>query len=733
MSDLPDGVHPRISAARDDKTNLAERMLQQNRECLFEYPLHGAQLWLNAPTRECCSVVGKIKPQSNSLHSGQVYGAQFDPSACARDARAIVSAVRVSTPAGTRLPGLDGLRALGIVLVIAYHLFPAIAPGGFIGVDVFLVVSGYLITALLVAEYRANGRLHLRRFWSRRARRLLPALALVVGLSTAAAAVIGGDVLVGIGWQLVGVLTFSSNWVSIAQGASYLDQTSPELFRHAWSLAVEEQFYLLWPLALSLVFLIPRRSLRVALPIVLALGSAFALAVTAGDPLQDPAGASAAYLSTLTHGFGLLLGAGLALGVEPLTARAHCTRVPGWLADAGAVLSTGGIVALAVALSIDAAVTYRGGLVAVVLLTGALIMCLAHPAGHAAAIADAPLPRWIGERSYGLYLWHWPALILLGASLPSIDRTGAQNWLLGVGALALTVPLAAASYRFIEQPIRMRRLDTVVHGENAWSLPRRLALGAVTVLTVLGIVVAGAVAVTRAPAQSEAAVLIAAGQEAIDRQLANSTPRGREPEVAPATPEAPPVPSAPLARPVPSVPPALATGDKLIAVGDSVMLAAAPQLQERFPGIAIDAAVSRQMQQAPDILRSLADTGQLRDVVIVGLGTNGPIDSATLLDVRNIIGPNRSLVIVSAQAPRGWIPEVNAQLVQFADDYRDVVLADWRTAIAPQLQLLARDQVHPGSSGGRVYTEALEVALQYLADLPDPVDYDDHPELPRPR
>jgi hypothetical protein len=297
---------------------------------------------------------------------------------------------------------------------------------------------------------------------------------------------------------------------------------------------------------------------------------------------------------------------------------------------------------------------------------------------------------------------------------------------LGVGALALTVPLAAASYRFIEQPIRLRRLDAVVHGETAWSLPRRLALGAVTVLAVLGIVVAGAVAVTRAPAQSEAAVLIAEGQKAIDRQVTDSLPRGREPEVAPATLEAP-EPSAP------PVPPALATGDQIIAVGDSVMLAAAPQLQERFPGIAIDAAVSRQMGQAPEILRALADTGQLRDVVIVGLGTNGPIDSATLLDVRTIIGPDRSLVIVSAQAPRGWIPEVNAQLVQFADDYRDVVLADWRTAIAPQLQLLARDQVHPGSSGGRVYTGALEVALQYLADLPDPVDYDDYPELPRPR
>ncbi|MFM2353204.1 MAG: hypothetical protein RLZZ608_610, partial [Actinomycetota bacterium] len=270
-----------------------------------------------------------------------------------------MSAISTSTVARDRLPGLDGLRALAIVLVLAYHLFPGLAPGGFIGVDVFFVVSGYLITALLIAEHREHGRISLGRFWARRARRLLPALIVVVGLSSAVAALIGGDILVGIGWQLAGVLTFSSNWWSIAQGASYLDQTSPDLFRHAWSLAVEEQFYLVWPLAMILLLFLPLRWLRVAVPLALAVVAAVAMAVLAGDPVVDPAPASVAYLSTLTHGFGLLVGAGVALSREPMRERASAPRTAGWLADLGALVATSGLLALAWVLSIDAAVTYR--------------------------------------------------------------------------------------------------------------------------------------------------------------------------------------------------------------------------------------------------------------------------------------------------------------------------------------------------------------------------------------
>ncbi len=624
-----------------------------------------------------------------------------------------MSAISTSPVVGARLPGLDGMRALAITLVLGYHLFPGLAPGGFIGVDVFLVVSGYLITALLIAEHRTEGRVRLRRFWARRARRLLPALVVVVGLSASLAALIGGDILVGIGWQLAGALTFSSNWWSIANGATYLDQTSPELFRHFWSLAVEEQFYLLWPLAVIVLLALPLRYLRVALPIALAVASAAAMWVLAGDPAVDPASASAAYYSTLTHGFGLLLGAGLALAREPLGRAASPTRVPALAADLAAVLSGLGLVALAVVLAIDATVTYRGGLIAAVLLTGVLIVSAAHPRGSAAGVLDAPLARWLGERSYGLYLWHWPVLMLLGSALPQVDRGGPGAWLLGLAALVISAILAAISYRLLEQPIRQRRVRAVLAG---WPLPRRVVMLAASALAIAGLVAGTAAAVVRAPAQSEAAAFIAAGQAALDAAAAQPLriPTSERIPVEESAPEMP-------------------TGDQIVAIGDSVMLAAAPQLHARWPGIAIDAVVSRQMWQAPTILRSLADREKLRPIVIVHLGTNGSIDPATLGDLRSIIGPERQLVLVSAQAPRDWITGVNRHLFAFAADYREVVVADWRRAITPQLNLLARDQVHPGSAGGRVYTTAVETALLYLASLPEQVDYDENPELWRPR
>ncbi|KQV26142.1 acyltransferase family protein [Yonghaparkia sp. Root332] len=602
-----------------------------------------------------------------------------------------------------RLPGLDGIRALAIVLVLSYHLFPGLAPGGFVGVDVFLVVSGYLITALLLAEHERTGRIALGRFWRRRARRLLPALALVVGVSATAAALIGGDVLVGVGWQILGAATFSSNWLAIAQGASYLEQTSPELLRHAWSLAVEEQFYLLWPLALMALLLIPRRAPRVLAVAALAVASALAMALVAGDPAADPAAASTAYYSTLTHGGGLLAGAALAMARTPLSSgRARTPRIPARVADAAAATAAIGIVLAASALAIDAALAYRGGMALVVALTVVLLVALDHPEGRAAAVLDAPVPRWIGERSYGLYLWHWPIIVLMGSALPAVERAGTGGWMLGAVALAASVALTAASYRWLEQPVRRNGLGLLRRPERHVG---RLALaGGVALAVTVG---AGA-AVVRSPGASSAAAAIAAGEAAL-----------RAPTDAPAAS----VPPQPIITTTPTPPPSTPPGEDVLAIGDSVMLASAPALTERFPGIAIDAAVSRQMRQAPEILRGLAERGELRPVVVVALGTNGPIEAETLDEVRNIIGPQRELVLVTTQAPRSWTDGVNSTLTAFAERYRAVELSDWRAAIQPRLDLLAGDQIHPGPTGGEVYAEALAAPLTRLASLPRVTDY----------
>ncbi|MCW5944643.1 MAG: acyltransferase, partial [Cryobacterium sp.] len=161
-----------------------------------------------------------------------------------------------------RFAGLDGLRAIAVLSVVAYHLFPGTLIGGYIGVDLFFVISGFLITALLLRQKESLGKIDLKGFWVRRARRLLPALFLLLIVICSVAAMVGGNVLIDLGRQILGAVTFSSNWLSILSEHSYFTESNPELFRNLWSLAVEEQFYLIWPLALLLLLLLPYRRLR---------------------------------------------------------------------------------------------------------------------------------------------------------------------------------------------------------------------------------------------------------------------------------------------------------------------------------------------------------------------------------------------------------------------------------------------------------------------------------------
>lgn len=604
-----------------------------------------------------------------------------------------------------RLRGLDGLRAIAVLFVIAFHLTPGAFDGGYLGVDVFFVISGFLITTLLLAERRSSGGIRLGTFWMRRARRLLPAIALLVIVCCAVALAIGGDVLLGLGGQVLAAATFSSNWLFIAEGASYFDDSAPELFRNLWSLAIEEQFYLVWPLLVLVLAVIRARRLRLVILVVLALSSAAAMAIMF-VPGTD---STRVYYGTDTHIFGLAIGATLAVVAESWpSSRLGWSRMSRFTVPVFGFAALAGVGVLGVALGADGALAFRGGLVLASILTAITIAGAVVPGSWLGAALDSQPLKWIGERSYGLYLWHWPVLVLIAAAFPALDSTAAGAWWLAGVTAAVTVVAAALSFRFVEQPIRQRGFRSVGRSVLVQfrSGPLAISRTVVAALAVIGCTVFASIAVASDPGHSELEAQLSQGRTSIERTL---------PAEASSEPRAP------------------AGGDQIAAIGDSVMLAAAPELQAALPGILIDATVSRQMRAAPDAVRALIDAGNLRPVLIIGLGTNGWISPDTLDEVRALVGPSTEIVLVNVQAPRDWVPDVNGILARYAQQNRTVELANWHDAIQPNLNELASDEVHPGGpiSGG-IYVAAIQNALQRLAELPPILDNNDYGLAPRP-
>ncbi len=595
-----------------------------------------------------------------------------------------------------RFAGLDGLRAIAVVLVLVYHLFPG-SPlrGGFVGVDVFFVISGFLITSLLLRPSRAGAlgsRRRLVDFWRRRARRLLPALAVVVTVCATAAWVIGGDVLVGMGRQVLGSATFSYNWLAIADDSDYFAATAPELFRNFWSLAVEEQFYLVWPLLLPLIMLIPGRWSRIALVLLLGAGSAVWMAALVAD-----GDVTRAYFGTGSHAFGILLGIALAFVMTGVPDRSWMrTRK----ARAGSLLvglaGVGLIVLAALRAETPDAATFPGALLMASAGSALAIVAGIGPGSWFGRALDAAPLKWIGDRSYGIYLWHWPVLVLVLVATRGFGPEGGVPPLAGSVALAISLAAAELSYRYVEQPLRR-------HGfRGSFGILRRRMAGTpkarmtgLAAVTIAAVMLAGtAASIATAPRVTSAAAAIDRGAQAV--------------EDAPAEDDDP-LPAAEDPAPI-----AVPAGEQITAIGDSVMLASAPSLMERFPGIAVEAEVSRSVWAGPEILRAMADRGELRENVVVALGTNGPVERSVLQEMAQIIGRDRTLVLVNAHAPREWIPGVNAELSSFARGRPGVGIADWDAAIGAQESLLADDGIHPGTAGGDVFAETVHGAFEAM-------------------
>ncbi len=604
-------------------------------------------------------------------------------------------------PSKGRAPGLDGVRALAVLAVLAFHEQFAAFPGGFLGVDIFFVLSGYLITDLLATQWDRHRRLDLPAFWIRRARRLFPALAVVLVTVTAAVAVIAPGQLGALRPALVAAVTYSSNWWQAAQHRSYFAAFgSLPPVQHLWSLAIEEQFYLLWPLVLLAVLLTCHdRRLRAGVAWLGAVASAAAMAAIY-LPGADP---SRVYYGTDTHASALLIGAALAL-TWPLRQVQTARRANAARADAAGLA---GIAVLGWAIghfSGPDPALYPAGLFAAALAAGGLVIAAAAPGSVGGMLGWRPL-RWVGVRSYGIYLWHWPVIALTSA----VAGPGATG--IGIAAIetATAIMLAAASWRWIENPIihngfratASARYRVVAQSvATARQSPAR-ALPAVVMVIALTVACTAGYGVLNAPPsgglqqQITRGVHVSAATQAATQQSAPGSGHGARRATR---------------RKI--------RGSMVTAVGDSVMLAAAPQLQRALPGIYINAQVNRQMSAGLALIQGLAGDGELRHVVVVGLGTNGTVTAGQVRELLALIGRSRRLVLVNTFVPRPWQNSDNVVLAAAARPAAGAVLANWQAAIEQHTSLLWPDQVHPRPPGAVLYARMVASAVQATRYLP---------------
>jgi peptidoglycan/LPS O-acetylase OafA/YrhL len=617
------------------------------------------------------------------------------------------------------------VRALAVLAVMGFHEGASELSGGFLGVDIFFVLSGFLITDLLVTRYDTLGRLDLRDFWTRRARRLLPALAVMLVVVTAAASVTEPDQETSLRPALLAAVAYTSNWYQILHHVSYFDAfrqlTAPAPLDHLWSLAIEEQFYLLWPLILwFLLFRLNGRRSRITVTLLAAAASALVMALQY-TPGGDP---SAVYYGTDTHASALLIGAALALAC-PLASLASLPAAQTKRLDAAGVA---GLAVLAWAIghfSGNDPAVYPVGLILAALAAGCLVAAAAGN-GVIAVITSVPPLRWVGVRSYGMYLWHWP-VIALAAALAGSGPTSAWAWVIETG---ITIALAAASWRFIETPILQNGLHATVRhwrqrladvrtspadpaspadvrttpagvqttpadvrARSAW---RRQGTVPVTVAAVTAIAVVVAVfGIVRPPESATPAGLLR--QVAEGQRISTASQSGQ--------------PTAACRRgKLPEI-----SGDRVTAVGDSIMVASAAALAAAMPGIYISAQIGRQMQSGLAVIHNLAAAGKLRHIVVIGLGTNGDVTPKQLRQLRQLIGPNRDLVLVNTFGPMPWEREVNTALEAATRQGAHTELANWNQAIAADPSLLWPDGIHPQPSGAKLYARVVLAAAR--ADL----------------
>lgn len=628
------------------------------------------------------------------------------------------------------ISGFDGLRTLGVIGVIMYHLNPTVFSGGYLGVPIFFLISGYLITDHFFNTVDYGGKFSLGNFYGKRIKRLYPGMLFVLLASSAYIVFFLKDLLYHLDQIFITNILNVYNWWQIFNGQSYFERfaNNESPFTHLWTLSIEGQFYIIWPLLLLLFVKFGVKKSRIfGFAMIVSVISAVWMAILF-KPGVDP---SRLYYGTDTRLFSILLGCGLAI-VWP------AEKLKGGIARADKVkLNVIGTLSIALMLLMiftmkdSSAFLYRGGMFIFSVVTCILIAVVAHPDAFWNRILSNKIFHYIGSRSYGLYLYQFPVMIFFESKFKNVAD---HPILYPVIEVVLILLVTEFSYRFVEQPLAHLNKQSFKNFFKSSSVLQRTLALVIALISITGCY--GVVQAVGAPKpnvnHSKLATKINKNEKANKKKkqqaienLKKSKDKSKNGKVSAA--DMAKYKKAAKDHPVnkdfekyglTQIDLQRLKDIPLTAVGDSVMADGSDNFLKLFDDkkVIVDAAVSRQLDSSLDILQKYKDQGVLAPNVLIGLGTNGPFNNDQVSQVMKLVGPNRHVFWINVHVPtRPWEKTVNGVLDESSKKYKNLTIIDWNGYSAGHTDWFYDDNVHPNPDGSMYYSSF--VVKQILKQL----------------